>query len=108
APCGRTNSVAASRDRDRGRGVRVPGVDLAGGQQGWDAASRLGSTRGLVIARAAIVAALAADAVNLARYYPQTLSHYSLLVGGVRTSTCRSCWCTPSISTEPRFEGRLK
>ena len=31
-----------------------------------------------------IVGALLATAVNLGRYYPQTLSHYSLLVGGVR------------------------
>jgi hypothetical protein len=34
--------------------------------------------------RAALVVLLAADAVTVARYYPQTLSHYNLLVGGVR------------------------
>lgn len=30
------------------------------------------------------MASLVAGALNVARYYPQTLSHYSLLVGGVR------------------------
>ena len=34
--------------------------------------------------RLALSAALLASAVNLARYYPQTLSHYSLMAGGVR------------------------
>ena len=34
--------------------------------------------------RAAVVIALAVGALNLARYFPQTLSHYSLVVGGVR------------------------
>lgn len=41
--------------------------------------------------RAAIAAglalAMAGGAVNLARYYPQPLSHYSLLVGGLRGAT---------------------
>lgn len=55
-----------------------------GGQQVWDVASRFTQTTRLVLARAAVVVVLAADAVNLARYYPQTLSHYSILVGGVR------------------------
>ncbi len=56
-----------------------------GAQRAWDAASRLksGVWRERLV-RAALVTALAATAVNLARYYPQTLSHYSLLVGGVR------------------------
>jgi hypothetical protein len=31
-----------------------------------------------------MIIALAADAVTVARYFPQTLSHYSVLVGGVR------------------------
>ena len=35
-------------------------------------------------ARAALVAAFLATAFNSVRYYPQGLSHYSLLVGGVR------------------------
>lgn len=34
--------------------------------------------------RLAVVSALLASAVNLSRYYPQTLSHYSLLAGGLR------------------------
>jgi hypothetical protein len=34
--------------------------------------------------RLALCGALLASAVNLARYYPQTLSHYSLLAGGLR------------------------
>lgn len=35
----------------------------------------------------ALVVAMIAGAVNLARYYPQPLSHYSLLVGGLRGAT---------------------
>lgn len=34
--------------------------------------------------RGAVSLSLLASAVNLARYYPQTLSHYSLLAGGLR------------------------
>ena len=34
--------------------------------------------------RVAVCGALLASAVNLARYYPQTLSHYSLIAGGLR------------------------
>jgi hypothetical protein len=34
--------------------------------------------------RVALVAAFLTTAANLVRYYPQTLSHYSVLVGGVR------------------------
>jgi hypothetical protein len=37
-----------------------------------------------VALRLALSGALLASAVNLARYYPQTLSHYSLIAGGVR------------------------
>src|SRR5204863_3963510 len=55
-----------------------------GAQQVWDLSATFRDTKRLVLARAAIVVALAADLVNLARYYPQTLSHYSILVGGVR------------------------
>jgi hypothetical protein len=63
-----------------------------GAQRMWDAsrtwdASRPSDARlparGLLV-RATIVLALAADAITVARYYPQTLSHYSGLVGGVR------------------------
>ena len=39
--------------------------------------------------RTALVAAFLATAANLVRYYPQTLSHYSLLVGGLRGATNR-------------------
>jgi hypothetical protein len=45
--------------------------------------------------RFAIVAALFGSAVNLARYYPQTLSHYNLLAGGVRGAA--------SIGMEPTY-----
>ena len=42
-------------------------------------------TRPLRVAlRVAISGALLASAVNLARYYPQTLSHYNLIAGGLR------------------------
>jgi hypothetical protein len=36
-----------------------------------------------VALRSAVVGALLASAANLVRYYPQTLSHYSLIAGGV-------------------------
>jgi dolichyl-phosphate-mannose-protein mannosyltransferase len=58
-----------------------------GGQAVWDWSSQLADARRMLLARAALVAALAAGGVNLARYYPQTLSHYSALVGGVRGAT---------------------
>jgi hypothetical protein len=47
----------------------------------------IGTVRGAswrIALRLAISAALLASAVNLARYYPQTLSHYSLVAGGLR------------------------
>jgi hypothetical protein len=37
-----------------------------------------------VALRAALAGAFLANAVNLARFYPQTLSHYSLIAGGLR------------------------
>ena len=55
-----------------------------GGQQVWDFSSTLAGHTRTAMVRAAVVAALAADVANLARYYPQTLSHYNILVGGVR------------------------
>jgi len=56
-----------------------------GAQRVWEADSRrLGRAGRRQAVRVALIAALAASALNLARYYPQTLSHYSVLVGGVR------------------------
>ena len=55
-----------------------------GAQQAWEWSREQISARRGVFLRATIVLALAADAVNVARYFPQTLSHYNLLVGGVR------------------------
>jgi hypothetical protein len=55
-----------------------------GAQQVWEASRRQSPAWRGSIVRAAMVTALAAGGVNLARYYPQTLSHYSLLAGGVR------------------------
>jgi hypothetical protein len=55
-----------------------------GAQQVWTAASVVATRRRSLIVRTAVIGALAAGAVNVARYYPQTLSHYNLLVGGVR------------------------
>jgi hypothetical protein len=55
-----------------------------GGQHVWDTSSRWAGARRATIARAALVIALVGDLANLARYYPQTLSHYNILVGGVR------------------------
>jgi len=53
-----------------------------GAQHLWDKA-RVRSARRRLLA-AALAVSFAATAVNLARYYPQTLSHYNALVGGVR------------------------
>jgi 4-amino-4-deoxy-L-arabinose transferase-like glycosyltransferase len=55
-----------------------------GAQQIWDTTGRFVDAKRMVLVRATVVAALIGDAVNMARYYPQTLSHYNLLVGGVR------------------------
>jgi hypothetical protein len=56
-----------------------------GAQRIWEADSRhQGQAWRRQAVRVALIAALAASALNLARYYPQTLSHYSLLVSGVR------------------------
>ena len=55
-----------------------------GAHVAWQATRQFSPVRRGLLVRTAIVVALIADAINLARYYPQTLSHYSLLVGGVR------------------------
>jgi hypothetical protein len=54
-----------------------------GAQQLWHATRAQGALRSPLLVRTAMVVALSADVITLARYYPQTLSHYSLLVGGV-------------------------
>src|SRR5262249_40998332 len=51
-------------------------------QRAWTSARADGTPRLWV--RAALAAALAGEATSVARYYPQTLSHFSVLVGGVR------------------------
>jgi hypothetical protein len=55
-----------------------------GGQHVSDASHLQHRTSRRFIVRNVLALALAASAINVARYYPQTLSHYSLLVGGVR------------------------
>jgi len=55
-----------------------------GAQEVWDTSVRLADRTRTVLVRAAMIAALLAGAVNMERYYPQTLSHYNMLVGGVR------------------------
>jgi 4-amino-4-deoxy-L-arabinose transferase-like glycosyltransferase len=57
-----------------------------GAQEVWDASSRFVDVKRPMLARGALIVALTADLVNLARYYPQTLSHYHILVGGVRSA----------------------
>ncbi len=47
--------------------------------------------------RAVLVIGLGANAVTVARYYPQTLSHYNLLVGGVRGAA--------AMGLEPTYYG---
>ena len=63
-----------------------------GAQRLWEADFR---RQGHAWHRKVIPAALAASAINLARSYPQTLSHYSFLVGGVRGAA--------SIGMEPTY-----
>jgi hypothetical protein len=55
-----------------------------GTQSAFNAISAIAAPRWRLAMRAALVIALAAPAVTVARYYPQTLSHYSLLAGGLR------------------------
>ena len=54
-----------------------------GAQRMWDTAVLHSPARAWAV-RIVLVIVLAASALNLARYYPQGLSHYSLLAGGVR------------------------
>lgn len=54
-----------------------------GAQRVWAGVSRMEPWPRRAAA-AALLAASTATAVNVGRYYPQMLSHYSLLVGGVR------------------------
>ena len=55
----------------------------AGAQRAWDTAGASAPARRLLLG-GAMAAGLIGGAINVARYYPQTLSHYNLLVGGVR------------------------
>jgi hypothetical protein len=55
-----------------------------GAQVVFDAVGRVRMRTARVAARAAAIAALFSSAVSVARYYPQTLSHYSVVVGGLR------------------------
>jgi hypothetical protein len=55
-----------------------------GAQRVFTLAATLRVTAWRLGLRFALCAALLASAVNLARYYPQTLSHYSILAGGLR------------------------
>jgi hypothetical protein len=55
-----------------------------GAQQIFNLIGTVGAASWRIALRLALSGALLASAVNLARYYPQTLSHYSLLAGGLR------------------------
>jgi len=55
-----------------------------GTQRVLDFITRFSSARWRLALRVAIVAALVGNAINVARYYPQTLSHYNLIAGGLR------------------------
>ena len=55
-----------------------------GAQRVWAASRASTAAHGGRLVRATMVLTLAAGAINVARYYPQTLSHYSLVVGGVK------------------------
>jgi hypothetical protein len=60
-----------------------------GAQRAWNAMNTVPAAAWRIALRFAVVAALLASAVNLVRYYPQTLSHYNLLAGGVRGAASR-------------------
>ena len=55
-----------------------------GAQRLWNCHPRLTSAWHSRAIRIALVTALIGSSINLARYYPQTLSHYAILVGGLR------------------------
>jgi hypothetical protein len=55
-----------------------------GAQEIWNASSALAERTRMMLARGGLIVALAGNLVILARYYPQTLSHYNMLIGGVR------------------------
>ena len=55
-----------------------------GAQRVWDCRPALTSSWHRRIIRTTLVAALIGTSINLARYYPQTLSHYAMFVGGLR------------------------
>jgi hypothetical protein len=59
-----------------------------GAQFVWEL-SKAASTASKVMIRAGLAATAIACAVTVARYYPQTLSHYNLLAGGVRGAASR-------------------
>jgi hypothetical protein len=55
-----------------------------GAQQAFNLIGTVRAVSWRIALRSALAGALLASAVNLARYYPQTLSHYSLIAGGLR------------------------
>ena len=60
-----------------------------GAQVVFDAIGAIHARAARVAARAAVIAALFSSAVTVARYYPQTLSHYSFLAGGLRGAAAK-------------------
>jgi hypothetical protein len=55
-----------------------------GTQRVWDWSVAYGHNVRRMLVRAVLAASLLSGVVTLVRYYPQTLSHYNLLAGGVR------------------------
>jgi hypothetical protein len=55
-----------------------------GAQQVFNSIAAIRSVSWRIALRSVVAGALLAGALNLARYYPQTLSHYSLIAGGLR------------------------
>ena len=55
-----------------------------GAQRVFDWIGAMRAISGRVALRLAVCSALLAGAVDVVRYYPQTLSHYSLIAGGLR------------------------
>jgi hypothetical protein len=66
-----------------------------GAERVWDWSVRRGDAWRPRLAAAGLVAAFAAAAFNLSRYYPQALSHYSVVAGGLRGAA--------SLGLEPTY-----
>jgi hypothetical protein len=66
-----------------------------GAQHVWNLAAGSSARSQWLLVRAILVASLVGACINVARYFPQTLSHYNVLAGGVRGAS--------SLGMEPAY-----